>query len=48
MIFKDKEILNYLAIIERKLDILIALKKTSKIKEAAKRIKEDKNVSTIQ
>ena len=40
MIFKNKEILNSLNTIERKLDMLIALKKTSKIREAAKRTKE--------
>lgn len=41
MFFKDKDILNRLDSIERKLDILIALKRTNKIKEAINQTKEE-------
>lgn len=36
MIWKDKEIINLLKSIERKLDVVIAMKKTDKIKQAIK------------
>lgn len=36
MIWKDKEIINLLKSIERKLDVVIAMKKTEKIKQAIK------------
>lgn len=36
MIWKDKEIINLLKSIERKLDIVIAMKKADKIKQAIK------------
>lgn len=42
MIFKDKEIVSVLSSIERKIDVLIALNRTDKIKQAAKRTKEMK------
>lgn len=37
MIFKDKEVLALLKTIDRKLDIIITMKKTDKIKEANKK-----------
>jgi hypothetical protein len=37
MIFKDKEVLALLKTIDRKLDIIITMKKTDKIKEASKK-----------
>lgn len=36
MIWKDKEVITLLKSIERKLDIIIAMKKTDKIKQAIK------------
>ena len=36
MIFKDKEVLTLLKTIDRKLDIIIAMKKTDRIKEASR------------
>lgn len=36
MIFKDKEVLALLKTIDRKLDIIIAMKKTDRIKEASR------------
>ena len=36
MIWKDKEIISLLKSVERKLDIVIAMKKTDKIKQAIK------------
>ena len=36
MILKDKEVITLLKSIERKLDIVIAMKKTDKIKQAIK------------
>lgn len=36
MIFKDKEVLALLKTIDRKLDIIIAMKKTDKIKQASR------------
>lgn len=36
MIWKDKEVITLLKSIERKLDIVIAMKKTEKIKQAIK------------
>lgn len=36
MILKDKEVINLLKSIERKLDIVIALKKTDKIRQTIK------------
>lgn len=36
MILKDKEVINLLKSIERKLDIVIAMKKTEKVKQAIK------------
>ena len=43
MIFKDKEIINILLSIERKLDMLIALNKTNKIKKAIGEINKGEN-----
>lgn len=40
MIFKDKEVINLLKAIERKLDIVIAMKKSDKIKQASRNIKK--------
>lgn len=40
MIFKDKEIISLLKAIDRKLDIVITMKKTDKIKQASKNIKK--------
>lgn len=40
MIFKDKEVINLLKAIERKLDIVIAMKKSDKIKQAGRNIKK--------
>lgn len=42
MIFKDKEIVSALLSIEKKIDIIIALNRTNKIKQVAKRTKEMK------
>lgn len=36
MIFKDKEVLALLKTIDRKLDTIIAMKKTDRIKEASR------------
>ena len=36
MIFKDKEIINLLKAIDRKLDVVIAMKKTDRIKQASR------------
>lgn len=41
MIFKDKEVLALLKTVDRKLDIIITMKKTERIKQVNKR-KEDK------
>lgn len=40
MIFKDKEIISLLKAIDRKLDMVIAMKKSDKIKQASKNIKK--------
>lgn len=39
MIFKDKEVLSWLKTIDRKLDIIITMKKNDKIKQAASKCK---------
>ena len=36
MIFKDKEVINLLKAIDKKLDIVIAMKKTDRIKQASR------------
>lgn len=36
MIFKDKEVLALLKTIDRKLDVVIAMKKTDRIKQASR------------
>ena len=43
MIWKDKEVITLLKSIERKLDIVIAMKKTEKVKQAIKNIKGGKS-----
>lgn len=40
MIFKDKEVIEILKSIERKLDMLVAMHKSTKIKEASRNSKK--------
>ena len=40
MILKDSEVINLLKTIDRKLDILITMKKADKIRQASKKHKE--------
>lgn len=41
MLFKDKEIIDRLATIDRKLDMIITMQKTEKIKKASKEAKKN-------
>lgn len=40
MIFKDKEILSSLSMIEKKVDMLIAMQKTDKLRKASEKAKK--------